>query len=187
MHSSDFAFTIPARSNGSESWEAATGPDIDAILRDTVRGYMREANRAPEDVANSLGIATRELNRWLAGAPGTIDLLSRFVAAAGVQNCEQLLGGHPAWKKSGHPIATMKDMLVNRWSQLTDIDGVRFSMEMRLLVERIPETFHFLRRGLKDALDYAEQQGVDVRGERLAMERGFRPVTEEGQRAVNGD
>lgn len=187
MLDESFAFTIPARSNGNESWEAASGPDIDGILRDGVRRYMRETNRAPEDVSNSLGIATRELNRWLAGEPGTIDLLSRFVAASGVENCEQLLGGHPAWKKSGHAVATMKDMLVHRWSQINDLDGVRFSMDMRLLMQRVPETFYHLRRGLKDALDYAEQQGVDVRGERLAMERGFRPATAEGQRAVNGD
>jgi hypothetical protein len=187
MLDESFAFTIPARSNGSESWEAASGPDMDAILRDVVRTYMREANQSPDDVANNLGIAKRELNRWLAGAPGTIDLLSRFVAAAGVQNCDQLFGGHPGWQKSGHPIATMKDMLVYRWSQLTDLDGVRIAIELRLLLARVPETFYFLRRGLKDALDYAEQKGVDVRSERLAIERGFRRVTENVQRAANGN
>lgn len=183
----DFVLTIPAHGEGAARRDEVSGPDIDAILRDLTRDYMREANRSPADMANSLGITKRHMNAWLGGEPGTLDLLSRFVAAAGVENVDQLIGGHPAWKRSNRQVATMKDMLVSRWAQLTDLDGVRFSMEMRLLARRLPETMHFLRRGLKDALDYAEEQGVDVRGERRAMERGLRRSTDQVQRAAGGD
>ena len=183
----DSVFTIPAHGEGAARRDEVSGPDIDAILRDITRDYMREANRSPADLANSLGITKRHMNAWLGGKPGTLDLLSRFVAAAGVENVDQLVGGHPAWKRSNRQVATMKEMLVHRWAQLNDLDGVRFSMELRLLVERIPETFHFLRRGLRDALDYAEKQGVDVRAERRAMERGFQQFTEKGRRAASGD
>lgn len=183
----NFVLTIPAHGEGPDHRDEVSGPDIDAILRDLTRNYMREANRSPADMANSLGIATRHINAWLGGAPGTLDLLSRFVAAAGVDNVDQLLGGHPAWKRSNRQVATMKDMLVSRWTQITDLDGVRFSLDMRLLVQRVPETFYHLRRGLKDALDYAEAKGIDVRGERRAMERGLRPSTDQVQRAANDD
>lgn len=183
----DFVLTIPAHGDGPDHRDEVSGPDVDAILRDLTRDYMRAANRSPADLANSLGITTRYVNAWLGGEPGTLDLLSRFVAAAGVDNVDQLIGGHPAWKRENRQVVTMKDMLVHRWSQLTDLDGVRFSMEMRLLAQKLPETMHFLRRGLKDALDYAEQQGVDVRGERRAMERGLRRSTDQVQRAAGSD
>ena len=183
----DFVLTIPAHGEGAARRDEVSGPDIDAILRDLTRDYMREANRSPADMANSLGITTRYMNAWLGGEPGTIELMSRFIAAAGVENVDQLIGGHRAWSRSRRSVATMKDMLVSRWAHLTDLDSVRFSMDMRLLVQRVPETFYHLRRGLKDALDYAEQKGVDVRAERRAMERGFQQFTEEGRRAASGD
>ena len=186
MHSSDFTFVIPARSNEQESHDEACGPDLDAILRDTARSYMKAGNRSPSEMANTLGIAVREFNAWLAGGSGSLDLMSRFIAASGAHSVDALLGNHAGYAPQTSRVATMKDMLLRRFRSMVDLDGVRFSLDMRALVERVPETHHILACGLRNALDYAEAKGVDVCAERSSIERAF-AATWEGDRAANAD
>ena len=158
---------------------SASGPDIDEILRDLTRRYMTAANRSPADLANNVGLSPNEFRKWLNGKPGTIKMLSGFVASAGLQTVDGLLSAHQDYENSTAPVATMQDMLLARFGHLATLEEVRLALEMKLLVASMPESAHCIKRGVSDALDYAEHYGVDVVSERRMLERALRPMVQE--------
>jgi hypothetical protein len=164
---SDFIFVIPKRGKLNES----IGPDIEEILRDLVREHMKSANRPVRELANSLGISTRSVNDWLAGKPGSISLMSRFVAAAGLDNCDQLLCAHPAYERSSHKVASIQALLLARLGRMSSLEDIRLMMDIQLAIETVPEVKHIIRRGILDSIDYAEHRGADVQSARASLER----------------
>jgi hypothetical protein len=169
----DFTFILPRRGENENHRNESCGPDIDEILRDLTRAFMRDANRSPAEMANGLNVTTHAFNRWLAGQPGQIDLLSRYVAAMGADTADQVLSRHPAYVGASTKVVAMREMLLARLSHTASIEDIRIAIEMQLILATIPEVRHIILRSFSDALDYAENNGYDVKSKRVALERGL--------------
>lgn len=128
-----------------------TGPDIDKMLRELVRENMRESNRSPRDVALSLRMPVREVNAYIAGKPGTLDLLSRMCTAGSV-SADQVLQAHPDWQREdGEPVDgvfSMHRMMLYRLQDKLDRDSVQLVHELIELMTESPQVVEALKHTL---------------------------------------
>ena len=133
-------------------------------------------------MAQSLGIPTRELNQWIAGKPGTIDLLSAFTASSGINSLDELLGGDEHYLPESKRLSSMQEMLLIRLGQISTLEEVRLIMQTKMMIAKLPEIAAIIQRGFDDALDYADHQGFDVATERRLVERGLSPFFQEEEK-----
>ena len=160
---------------GERDYRAAcSGPDLDAIVRDLFRTWLLETGRSPEDIALSVRMEPKEIRAFLRGKPGTLALLTRICASAGMSVTQLFSLDEDYRAMTGGKVSSLKRALLSRLESMMTTEEVQATYAWHEMCRDLPEFNACLLTGFRLALDLAEKQGLPVEHPRALVDKVWR-------------
>jgi hypothetical protein len=152
--------------------QQAHGPDLEAIFRDILRAWMKDANRSPEHVARETEQPVAKIRGYLKGKPIPLDFASRICAISGL-SLHDLLTGHKAYDESPSQVVSIKDAMLHRLGTMMSADDVRVLYDWMFLLNDHPEFAVAVKSSTNVAFLLAEENGIDTAAARETLRKMY--------------
>ena len=159
----------------------AQGADLEAIFRDILRAWMKDANRSPEHVAAETEMPVAKIRGYLKGKPIPLDFAARICAISGI-SLHNLLTAHEAYDEAATQVVSLKDAMLHRLGTMMSLEDVRVLYDWMFLLNDHPEFAVAVRSSTNVAFLLAEEQGIDTAAARETLKTMYERIAEAATR-----